>query len=154
MEPVQAIRSLAEAYTAAWCRQNAASVASFYAEDGSLSVNDAAPAVGRAAITEVAQGFMTAFPDLQVFLDELRLEGDHTIYHWTLTGTNTGPGGTGHRVRISGFEVWQIGLDGLIAESRGHFDALAYQRQLEHGLKDAHQEHIVSKLGRGEMGKV
>jgi predicted ester cyclase len=103
------------------------------------SVNDAAPAVGRAAITAVAQGFMTAFPDMQVFLDELSLEADRAIHHWTLTGTNTGPGGTGHRVRISGFEVWKIGDDGLIAESRGHFDASDYQRQLEHGAEGAHQ---------------
>lgn len=124
------LQSFAEAYTAAWCSQNAASVASFYAEDGSLQVNDAAPALGRAAITEVAQGFMTAFPDMQVFLDDLRLEDDRAVYHWTLTGTNTGPGGTGRAVRISGFEVWQIGTDGLIANSRGHFDSADYQRQL------------------------
>ena len=52
------IRSLAEAYTAAWCSQNAASVAACYEENGSLSVNEDAPAVGRKAIAEVAQGFM------------------------------------------------------------------------------------------------
>jgi predicted ester cyclase len=125
------MRSFAEAYTAAWCSQDAASVASFYEENGSLSVNQDAPAVGREAITEVAQGFMTAFPDLQVFLDDVLLQDDGAIYHWTLTGTNTGPGGTGRAVRISGFEVWQIGADGLIANSRGHFDSVEYQRQLE-----------------------
>jgi steroid delta-isomerase-like uncharacterized protein len=124
------LRSLAEAYTAAWCSQDAARVASFYAEEGSLSVNDGAPAAGREAITEVAQSFMTAFPDMQVFLKELRLEDDRVVYHWTLTGTNTGPGGTGRAVRISGFEVWQLGADGLIATSRGHFDADDYRRQL------------------------
>ena len=43
----------------------------------------------------------------------------------------------GHRVRISGFEVWQIGADGLIAESLGHFDSAAYQHQLEHGVYEA-----------------
>ena len=129
------LQSFAEAYTAAWCSQDAARVASFYAEDGSLSVNDAAPAVGRGAITAVAQGFMTAFPDMQVSLDELRLEADRAVYHWTLTGTNTGPGGTGRRVRISGFEAWRIGDDGLIAESRGNFDTSDYQRQLEGGVE-------------------
>ncbi len=51
-------------YTAAWCSQKAASVAAFFAEQGSLKVNDGNPAVGRAAITAVAQGFMSAFPDL------------------------------------------------------------------------------------------
>jgi hypothetical protein len=50
-------------------------------------------------------------------------------------GTNTGPGGTGHRVRISGFEVWRIGDDGLIAESRGYFDSAAYRSQLERGVE-------------------
>jgi ketosteroid isomerase-like protein len=132
-ENLSRLLSSAEAYTAAWCSQDAARVASFYAEDGSLQVNDAAPAVGRGAITEVAQSFMTAFPDLQVLLDELCLEDDFAIYHWTLTGTNTGPGGTGRAVRISGYEVWRMGADGLIAESHGNFDAEEYRRQLEAG---------------------
>jgi ketosteroid isomerase-like protein len=82
-DDVQLMRTFAEAYTAAWCSQDAASVASFYEENGSLSVNEDAPAVGREAITEVAQGFMTAFPDLQVFLDDLLLQDDGAIYHWT-----------------------------------------------------------------------
>jgi steroid delta-isomerase-like uncharacterized protein len=124
------IRSLAEAYTAAWCSQNAASVAACYEEDGSLSVNEDAPAVGRKAIAGVAQGFMTDFPDMQVTMDDLRLQEGEAIYHWTLTGTNTGPGGTGRAVRISGFEVWQIGASGLIANSRGRFDSVDYRRQL------------------------
>ena len=38
--------------------------------------------------------------------------GDHAIYHWTLVGTNTGPSGTGNRVRVSSFEKWKIGADG------------------------------------------
>jgi steroid delta-isomerase-like uncharacterized protein len=128
------LQRFAEAYTAAWCSQDAARVASFYAEDGSLSVNGATPAAGRAAITAVAQGFMTAFPDMQVLLDGVRVEDDHAIYHWTLTGTNTGPGGTGRAVRISGCEVWRMGADGLIASSQGRFDAEEYRRQLETGV--------------------
>jgi predicted ester cyclase len=100
-----------------------------------LSINGGAPAMGRSAITEVAQVFMTAFPDLRVLMDDLVVQGDGAVYHWTLIGTNTGLGGTGQRVRISGFEVWRIGVDGLIAESRGNFDSAAYQRQLERGFE-------------------
>lgn len=132
-EDLTRLRIFAEAYTAEWCSQEAARLALFYAEDGSLSVNDAALAVGRAAIAAVAQEFMTAFPDMQVFLDELRPEDEGVIYHWTLTGTNTGPGGTGRALHISGYEVWQIGADGLIAKSLGSFDAEDYRRQLEAG---------------------
>ena len=128
------LRDFAVRYTAAWCSRNAASVAAFFGPAGSLKVNDNAPAVGRQAITETAQGFMTAFPDIQVLMDDIAAEGDRVVYRWTLVGTNSGPGGTGRSVRISGLEEWRIGADGLIEESLGHFDSDDYQRQLE-GLK-------------------
>jgi hypothetical protein len=73
---------------------------------------------------------MTAFPDLRVVMDRLIECGDRTEYHWTLIGTHTGSGGTGNPVRISGFESWQFGPDGLITESQGHFDSADYDRQL------------------------
>jgi len=121
-------------YTAAWCSRNAASVAAFFSEGGSLKINDGAPSVGRTAITAAAQGFMTAFPNMVVTMDGVSVEGDHVIYRWTLTGTNTGPGGTGKAVRISGYEQWTIGPDGLIAQSMGHFDEAEYNRQLKVGF--------------------
>ena len=123
----------ARRYTAAWCSQDAASVAAFYSVDGSLSVNGSAPATGRPAITEFAQSFMTSFPDMRVVLDKVLVQGGRPEYHWTLTGTNAGPGGTGNRVRISGFEIWQFGDNGLIFSSRGQFDEAEYRRQLEQG---------------------
>lgn len=136
IEPAQ-LHDLAKRYTAAWCSKDPASVATFYSPDGSLKVNGDAPAVGRSAITQVAQGFMTTFPDMVLTMDEVLIQGDRAVYHWTLAGTNTGPGGTGQRVRISGFEEWEIGADGLIAESQGHFDEASYQRQLKHGFEES-----------------
>lgn len=124
------IRSLAGKYTAAWCSGDAAKVAAFYEDNGSLRVNENEPAVGREAIAQVAQGFMTDFPDMRISLDNLVLQDGGAIYYWTLIGTNTGPGGTGRAVRISGFEVWQIGEGGLIVKSEGHFDEVEYRRQL------------------------
>jgi SnoaL-like domain len=128
------LRGFAARYTAAWCSGDAARVAAHYAPDGSLTINDGAPSVGRAAITEAAQAFMTAFPDMQVLLDKLVDRDGGWEYHWTLVGTNTGPGGTGNRVRISGFEEWTIGDDGLIAASLGHYDQAEYDRQLAEGV--------------------
>lgn len=129
MTPAQ-LHDFATRYTAAWCSQRAADVASFFAEDGPLTINDGTPAVGRVAITASAQRFMTAFPDLVVRMDSLVGTAPHVVYHWTLTGTNTGPGGTGKSVRISGYEEWTIGADGLVVRSLGHFDADDYQRQV------------------------
>ena len=128
------LREFAKRYTEAWCSQDPERVAGHYAPDGSLTINGGAPSVGRAAITEAARSFMVAFPDMQVLMDDLRFEGDGADYHWTLVGTNTGPGGSGYRVRIRGFEEWTIGDDGLIAASLGHFDQGEYDRQLEHGV--------------------
>ena len=131
---MQQLRSFAERYTAAWCSQDPARVAAFFAPGGTLTINGGEPASGRAAITRVAADFMTAFPDMKVLMDALELNGRRVIYRWTLVGTNSGPGGSGNRVRISGYEDWQMGADGLIAESLGHFDADEYARQIEHGV--------------------
>ena len=129
-ETSSAIQDFAARYTAAWCSQNAASVAAFFSPSGSLTINNGASSVGRAAIAEAAQSFMSAFPDLRVLMDRVVERGDRVEYHWTLIGANTGPGGTGNRVRISGYESWQFGSDNLIAESQGHFDSADYRRQI------------------------
>jgi steroid delta-isomerase-like uncharacterized protein len=125
------LTKFATRYAEAWCSQNPESVAAFFAENGSLSVNDRPPACGRAAIAEEAQAFMTTFPDMVVTMDKVVHDEEGTKFHWTLTGTNTGPGGTGKRVRISGYELWKIDDDGLVAESKGHFDSAEYERQLK-----------------------
>lgn len=122
-------------YSEAWCSQKPESVASFFAEDGSLRVNENPAAVGRAAIAKVAEGFMTAFPDMTVTMDRLKATSDGTEFHWTLTGTNTGPNGTGKKVKFSGCELWQFDNEGLILESKGSFDAEEYNRQLISGYE-------------------
>jgi len=124
------LADLGTRYALAWSSQHPESLAFFYAETGALTVNGGAPSVGRAVIITTAQGYMTAFPDMVVKMDSVSQEGSHAIFHWTWTGTNTGPGGTGKAVRISGYEEWTIGPDGFIAESKGHFDEAEYQRQL------------------------
>ena len=128
------LRNFAARYAQAWCSENPDKVAAFFAESGSLRVNDGPPAVGRAAIAEEARGFMTTFPDMIVTMDRISRDSDGTKFHWTLCGTNGGPRGTGKRVRISGYEVWTIDKHGLIAESKGHFDSAEYERQLKYGV--------------------
>ena len=73
---------------------------------------------------------MTAFPDMVVAMDSVDVDGRRTVYRWTLTATDTAPGGTGKPVRISGHEEWMFGAGGLIAESKGHFDEAGYNRQI------------------------
>lgn len=128
--------SFARDYTQAWSSQTPGNVAAHFAEDGSLKVNNGTPAVGRIAIAKVAESFMTAFPDMVLTMDSLPTTEKGTEYHWTLSGTNTGPNGTGKKVRISGVEIWQFDNKGLIKESKGSFDEGEYNRQLNEGVKN------------------
>jgi uncharacterized protein (TIGR02246 family) len=124
------MKQFAVRYAAAWCSQDPARVAAFFALDASLTINGGTPHVGRAAITDAARSFMTAYPDMVVEMDCIERAGDGYQFHWTFTGTHTGPGGTGRKVRISGYEEWSIGADGLIARSLGHYDQADWDRQL------------------------
>ena len=117
-------------YAAAWSSQNPMQLASFYADNGSLIVNGGPPSTGRAAIAAKAQSFMSAFPDMVVRLERMDQHGDHPVFRWVWTGTNTGPGGTGKSVRLTGYEEWTMASNGLIQKSDGHYDEADYQRQV------------------------
>jgi nuclear transport factor 2 (NTF2) superfamily protein len=126
------VREFAHSYTEAWCSHDPARVAGHFTPGGTIAING-----GEATeATEVARSFMAAFPDIQVFMDDVVFKDEVVEYHWTFTGTNTGSGGTGAWVRISGFEEWTFGDDGLVIESQGHYDQTEYDRQLEHGARE------------------
>jgi len=135
------LNDFATRYAAAWSSKNPAALATFYAQDGSLSVNDGEPAVGHAAITIKVQGFMQAFPDMVVKLDHVSGGGSSPTFHWIWTGTNSGPGGTGKHVHITGREEWTLGADGLIVKSKGYYDEAEYRRQMQAGAPPAQQAH-------------
>ncbi|MGZ4340398.1 MAG: nuclear transport factor 2 family protein [Gaiellaceae bacterium] len=120
------VDELARNYTAAWCSHDPARVAAYYVPGGTIAINGGDPA----PIEEVAQSFIAAFPDIEVFMDDLVFGEGVVEYHWTFTGTSAE---TGKAVRIPGFEEWAIGADGLIASSQGHFDPVEYDRQLREG---------------------
>ena len=125
-----AMNEFAERYATAWSSQDPVAFSKLYAEGGSLKVNDSEPAVGRSAVEAKARAFMEAFPDMTVRLVELVDKGESVQFHWHWTGTNTGPGGTGARVDLRGYEEWTFNEEGLIIQSLGHYDEEEYERQL------------------------
>ena len=127
------LTDFATRYAAAWSSQSPDSLANFYADSGSLQVNAGPPAVGRQAVRTSVQSFMNGFPDMIVRMDSVVQSGPKAVFHWTWTGTNTGPGGTGKAVRIQGYEEWSFDAQGLIAQSLGHYDEAEYQRQMTAG---------------------
>ena len=51
-----------------------------------------------------------------------------------MTGTNSGPGGTSHAVRISGWQNLRLTDDLRIVEADGGFGAIEYERQIREGV--------------------
>jgi hypothetical protein len=93
---------------------------------------------------------MTELPDMVLVMDSLGRSGERVTYHWTLTGSNSGPGGNGNPVHISGFEEWLFGPDGLVEHSQGHMDTSEYQRQLTTDAPAA--EHVVARVEQAMIG--
>ena len=95
---------------------------------------------------EAIKGYVTlqrtAFPDLNVTLDELIIAEDHSIGRWTVTGTNTGPMGdsppTGKKVKYFGVEVARI-VDGKMIETWIYYNQAALFIQLGYTITPPEQ---------------
>ena len=124
------VQTLAAADTEAWNSGRPEAVAAFFAPEGSIVINGGSPWLGRDAVAEMAAGFFADVPDLLLTCDDVRASGDHVAYLWTFTGTHAG---SGNKMRVSGWEEWDLDAAGSIARSRGWFDAEDYDRQAAAG---------------------
>jgi uncharacterized protein (TIGR02246 family) len=118
---------IAKAYTAAWNSGSPEAVAEFYAPDGRIVINRGEPWEGRSRIAEMAAGFFADVPDLALVCDKVRCAGDHVAHLWTFAGTHAA---TKSRLRISGWEEWDLDSNLEVKASRGWFDADEYARQV------------------------
>src|SRR5690349_7327570 len=73
------VRDFAQSYTDAWCSHDPAQVAGHYTPGGTIAINGGEPT----AMTDVARAFMEAFPDIQVFMDDVVFKDESVEYHWT-----------------------------------------------------------------------
>jgi predicted ester cyclase len=90
--------------------------------------------VGREAVKQFNRQTRTAFPDLQLTVDELIGEGDKVVVRWTMRGTHLGVmrGGiapTGKPFDVTGTTTNRI-AGGQIAEAWGNIDLLGLMLQL------------------------
>lgn len=125
------IQKIADAYAAAWSTGDPQAVVDFYRDDGTIVINRGDPIEGHAALLEMVSGFYAEFPGLAVHLDHLRSAGNHVMFGWVLEGTHVE---TGNRVRVPGWEEWDLDDAGKVAMSRGWFDAQEYDRQIRDGI--------------------
>jgi steroid delta-isomerase-like uncharacterized protein len=77
--------------------------------------------------------FRDAFPDVEVEIDEMVVEGDRVAAATTFTGTHQGElmgvAPTGRRVSVTGIDIVRV-ADGKIVEHRGLTDIVGLMRQL------------------------
>jgi steroid delta-isomerase-like uncharacterized protein len=89
--------------------------------------------VGLAEDQAAARGWLLAFPDGSMSVDQVIAEGDLVCVLWTGQGTNTGEGNglpaTGRKATIRGITIWRI-VDGRIREEWSAFDQLSLMTQL------------------------
>jgi steroid delta-isomerase-like uncharacterized protein len=90
--------------------------------------------VGREAVKQFNRETRTAFPDLQLTLDECIAEGDRVVVRWTMRGTHLGQmrGGiapTGKSFAVTGTTTNRV-AGGQIAEAWGNIDLLGLMLQL------------------------
>ena len=89
---------------------------------------------GREGIKQFVSELRTAFPDLQLALDELIAEGDKVVVRWTMRGTHLGElrGGiapTGKAFTVTGTTTNRV-AGGQVAEAWGNVDLLGLMLQL------------------------
>ena len=82
---------------------------------------------------QMAGGFFTAFPDLELTIQDEVAEGDRVAVRWTWTGTHTGDlmgmAPTGKHVETGGMGVYRV-VDGQIAEEWVLEDMMGVMQQL------------------------
>lgn len=82
---------------------------------------------------EFIAGFLLAFPDLHLTVEQQVIEGDSVAFHWCGTGTHTGPLGlvpaTGKTMAIEGLIIDRL-VDGKVQERWEQFDQSLMLHQL------------------------
>jgi steroid delta-isomerase-like uncharacterized protein len=93
----------------------------------------AEPTRGANGLKEVIAGYRTAFPDLDITVEEQFADGGRVATRWTAHGTNEGElwgiGPTGKEATVTGTTIDTI-KDGKLVESRTNWDALGMMQQL------------------------
>ena len=89
--------------------------------------------VGLAAYKRSIAGLRGTYPDLELVVDEIIVEGNSNAVRWTMRGTHTGQGGsfapTGKRVMFTGITV-SHSVDGKVVEVWANIDNLGVMQQL------------------------
>ena len=120
-------------YEQVWSKGNLDVVDELYAADFVLH-DPAQPGIrGPEGYKQIVTGNRTAFPDLQITVEDQLAEGDKVATRWTTTGTHQGEfagiPATGKRGGVTGTTIARV-VGGKIVEERSNWDTLGLLQQL------------------------
>ena len=123
----------------AWNTHDAELLASVSSKKVIRNGNGKREASNREEYSAVMGYFHTAFPDLKIILDDIKIKGRKAFLNWTATGTHKGALGdnppTGKKVKVHGFSVWTFKRKGKALREDAFFDNLEMYQQLGYTLK-------------------
>ena len=112
---------------------NLAVVDQFHTNDFVAHIPGLPPVQGLEALTQIASGYLSAFPDLHITLEDMVAEGDKVMTRVSWRGTHKGEfigiPATGKQVTVTGMYGYRI-ADGKIAEWWDYSDNLGLMQQL------------------------
>jgi steroid delta-isomerase-like uncharacterized protein len=90
---------------------------------------------GPEEMKEYVSMYRSAFPDLEVTLEDQVAEGDKVVNRWTARGTHQGEymgvSPTGKEVQFAGMHISRVNAEGKIAENWEVYDLMALMRQID-----------------------
>jgi steroid delta-isomerase-like uncharacterized protein len=124
---------LRQVYEAAFNQQNLDALDEVIASDSTDHNLTPEQPPGLEGAKQVFSSFHTAFPDLQVNVEDMIAEGDKVVARLTVRSTHQGEfmgiAPTGNQVTFTGIDIVRIAA-GKIVERWGNFDDLGMMQQL------------------------
>jgi steroid delta-isomerase-like uncharacterized protein len=119
-----------------WNKGREEAIDEMFAEDGvayGLADETGAPLRGAAGFKPFFRNFRSAFPDIEVIVEDTIAEGDRVVARCTVRATHTGDGlgfaATQRPMEITGIAIARVS-DGKIVESWNNFDFMSMFQQL------------------------
>ena len=123
-----------------WNQQDDDAVDEIFAEDFvGYSSGSSDPIRGREGVKQSLDGYLSAFPNLQMTIEELVADDDKVAVRWFAEGTHNGDllgmPPTGKSVEVGGIDIFTI-VDEQIREAHGLYDQAGLMQQLGAGESD------------------
>lgn len=128
------LATYADTINQAWNSHDIEKVLNFYSSDYIADdVGLASLLRGHAGLREMLQTYWRAFPDLEIAVTDMVIEGSRVVSAWVAAGTHEGTimniPPTGHRVQVRGVSIIDV-ENGLIVRGQYIWDLAGMLRQM------------------------